>query len=56
DVVLEVQWLEGLGRVTTDYRNGIMEFRSGGKRVTLKAGGEKVTKEVGLKSIERVWR
>ncbi|CAA0832645.1 Unknown protein, partial [Striga hermonthica] len=41
DVVLGVQWLEGLGKVTTDYRTGIMEFRSGGKRFTLKAGEEK---------------
>ncbi|CAA0805809.1 Eukaryotic aspartyl protease family protein, partial [Striga hermonthica] len=32
DVVLGVQWLEGLGKVTTDYRTGIMEFRSGGQR------------------------
>ncbi|CAA0810223.1 Unknown protein, partial [Striga hermonthica] len=45
NVVLVVQWLEGLGRVTTDYCTGVMDFRSGGKRVTLKAGGEKVTKE-----------
>ncbi|CAA0840420.1 Unknown protein, partial [Striga hermonthica] len=49
DVVLGVQWLEGLRRVTTDYRTRVMEFKSGGKRVTLKAGEEKITKEVGLK-------
>ncbi|CAA0825927.1 Unknown protein, partial [Striga hermonthica] len=29
DVVLGVQWLEWLGKVTTDYRTGIMEFNSG---------------------------
>ncbi|CAA0811545.1 Unknown protein, partial [Striga hermonthica] len=53
DFVLGVQWLEGLGKVTTDYRTGIMEFRSGDQRLTLKAGKDKGTKEVGLKSIER---
>lgn len=26
DVVLGVQWLEGLGRVVTDYGRGTMEF------------------------------
>ncbi|CAA0810810.1 Unknown protein, partial [Striga hermonthica] len=56
DVVLGVQWLEGLGKVTTDYRAGVMEFKSGGRQVTLSTGTEKGTKEVGLKSIERVWR
>ncbi|CAA0810229.1 Unknown protein, partial [Striga hermonthica] len=45
DVVLGVQWLEGLGRVTTDYRTGIMEFNSGGRQVTLSIGTEKGTKE-----------
>ncbi|CAA0837940.1 Unknown protein, partial [Striga hermonthica] len=35
DVFLGVQWLEGLGKVTTDYRTGIMEFNSGGRQVTL---------------------
>ncbi|CAA0811573.1 Unknown protein, partial [Striga hermonthica] len=29
DVVLGVQWLEGLGPVTTDYKVGTMEFRWG---------------------------
>ncbi|CAA0827436.1 Uncharacterized mitochondrial protein AtMg00850, partial [Striga hermonthica] len=56
DVVLGVQWLEGLGKVTTDYRTGVMKFKSGGRQVTLSTGTEKGTKEVGLKSIERVWR
>ncbi|CAA0834211.1 Unknown protein, partial [Striga hermonthica] len=56
DVVLGVQWLEGLGKVTTDYRTGIMEFNSGDQQVTLSSGNEKDTKEVGLKSIEKVWR
>ncbi|CAA0810228.1 Unknown protein, partial [Striga hermonthica] len=49
DVVLGVQWLEGLGKVTTDYRTGIMEFNSRGQQVTLSAGNEKGVKEVGLK-------
>ncbi|CAA0840444.1 Unknown protein, partial [Striga hermonthica] len=53
DVVLGVQWLEGSGKVTTDYRTGIMEFNSGGQQVTLSAGNEKGTNEVGLKSIEK---
>ncbi|CAA0824894.1 Unknown protein, partial [Striga hermonthica] len=35
EVVLGMQWLKGLGRVTTDYRTGIMEFNSGGRQVTL---------------------
>ncbi|CAA0834155.1 Unknown protein, partial [Striga hermonthica] len=56
NVVLGVQWLEGLGKVTTDYQTGIMEFNSRGRQVTLSAGNEKGTKEVGLKSIQRVWR
>ncbi|CAA0811245.1 Unknown protein, partial [Striga hermonthica] len=30
DIVLGVQWLEGLGKVMTDYRTGIMEFNSEG--------------------------
>ncbi|CAA0826241.1 Unknown protein, partial [Striga hermonthica] len=54
DIVLGVQWLERLGKVTTDYRMEIMEFNSGGRQVTLSSGNEKGTKEVGLKSIERV--
>ncbi|CAA0813637.1 Unknown protein, partial [Striga hermonthica] len=49
DVVLGVQWLEGLGKVTTDYRTGIMEFNFGGQQVTLRTGNEKGAKEVGLK-------
>ncbi|CAA0808369.1 Unknown protein, partial [Striga hermonthica] len=53
DVVLGVQWLEGLGKVTTDYQTRIMEFNSGGQQVTLSTGNEKGTKEVGLKSIEK---
>ncbi|CAA0819826.1 Unknown protein, partial [Striga hermonthica] len=56
DVVLGVQWLEGLGKVTTDYRTGVMEFNSEGRLVTLSADTDKETKEVGLKNIERVWR
>ncbi|CAA0830058.1 Unknown protein, partial [Striga hermonthica] len=55
DVVLGVQWLEGLGKVTTDYQMGIMEFDSGEHRVTLKASKDSRAKEFGLKSIERVW-
>ncbi|CAA0809130.1 Uncharacterized mitochondrial protein AtMg00860, partial [Striga hermonthica] len=54
DVVLEVQWLEGLGKVTTDYQTRIMEFNSGGQQVTLSTGNEKGTKEVGLKSTEKL--
>ncbi|CAA0831262.1 Unknown protein, partial [Striga hermonthica] len=53
DVVLGVQWLEGLGKVTTDYRTGIMEFNSEGRQVTPSTSSEKGTKEVGLKNIER---
>ncbi|CAA0806922.1 Unknown protein, partial [Striga hermonthica] len=53
NVVLGDQWLEGLGKVTTDYRTRVMEFKSGGRQVTLSTGTEKGTKEVGLKSIER---
>ncbi|CAA0808261.1 Unknown protein, partial [Striga hermonthica] len=53
DVVLGIQWLEGLGKVTTDYRTGIMEFNSEGRQVTLSVGTDKETKEVGLKNIER---
>ncbi|CAA0808190.1 Unknown protein, partial [Striga hermonthica] len=56
DVVLGVQWLEGLGKVTTDYRTGIMEFNSDGRQVTFSTSPEKEAKEVGLKSIEKVWR
>ncbi|CAA0816679.1 Unknown protein, partial [Striga hermonthica] len=41
DVVLGVQWLEGLGKVTTDYRTGVMEFKFGGRQVTLSTGSEK---------------
>ncbi|CAA0807024.1 Unknown protein, partial [Striga hermonthica] len=48
-------WLEGLGKVTTNYRTGVMEFNSGEHRVTLKASKDGGTKEVGLKSIEQVW-
>ncbi|CAA0812235.1 Unknown protein, partial [Striga hermonthica] len=55
DVVLGVQWLEGLGKMTTDYRMGVMEFDSGEHRVTLKASKDSRAKEFGLKSIERVW-
>ncbi|CAA0840152.1 Unknown protein, partial [Striga hermonthica] len=53
DVILGVQWLEGLGKVTTDYRTRIMEFNAGGQQVTLSAGNEKGAKEVGLKSNEK---
>ncbi|CAA0810389.1 Uncharacterized mitochondrial protein AtMg00860, partial [Striga hermonthica] len=49
DVVLGVQWLEGLCKVTTNYRTRVMEFNSGEHRVTLKASKDGGTKEVGLK-------
>ncbi|CAA0836886.1 Unknown protein, partial [Striga hermonthica] len=44
DVVLGVQWLEGLGDVTTNYRKGVMKFEAGDQLVTLKAS-EGETKE-----------
>ncbi|CAA0830829.1 Unknown protein, partial [Striga hermonthica] len=53
DVVLGVQWLEGLGKVTTDYRTGIMEFNSEGRQVPLSTSTDQEAKEVGLKSIEK---
>ncbi|CAA0829312.1 Unknown protein, partial [Striga hermonthica] len=46
DVVLGVQWLEGLGPVTTDYRVGTMEFRWSDGMVKLSTGGKEGTKEV----------
>ncbi|CAA0840388.1 Unknown protein, partial [Striga hermonthica] len=52
DVVLGVQWLEGLGDVTTNYRKGVMKFEAGDQLVTLKAS-EGATKGVGLKNIEK---
>ncbi|CAA0807947.1 Unknown protein, partial [Striga hermonthica] len=52
DVVLGVQWLEGLGDVTTNYRKGVMKFETDDRLVTLKAR-EGSTKEVGLKNIEK---
>ncbi|CAA0840394.1 Eukaryotic aspartyl protease family protein, partial [Striga hermonthica] len=55
DVVLGVQWLEGLRDVTTNYREGVMKFKTDDRLVTLKEN-EGSTKEVGLKSIEKVWR
>ncbi|CAA0811873.1 Unknown protein, partial [Striga hermonthica] len=51
DVLLGVQWLEGLGDVTTNYRKGVMKFEAGDQLVTLKAS-EGATKEVDLKNIE----
>ncbi|CAA0843096.1 Unknown protein, partial [Striga hermonthica] len=53
DVVLGVQWLKGLGKVTTNYRTRVMELDSGEHRVTLKGSKDDRTKEFGLKSIER---
>ncbi|CAA0840391.1 Unknown protein, partial [Striga hermonthica] len=44
DVVLGVQWLEGLGDVTTNYRKGVMKFETDDRLVTLKAS-EGSTKE-----------
>ncbi|CAA0837968.1 Unknown protein, partial [Striga hermonthica] len=44
DVVLGVQWLEGLGDVMTNYRKGVMKFEAGDQLVTLKAS-EGATKE-----------
>lgn len=55
DVVLGIQWLEGLGRVITDYGQGIMEFSLGDGRVTIKFGAEDDIKQVGLKSIAKMW-
>ncbi|CAA0810670.1 Unknown protein, partial [Striga hermonthica] len=52
DMVLGVQWLEGLGDVTINYRKGVMKFETDDGLVTLKAN-EGSTKEVGLKSIEK---
>ncbi|CAA0843031.1 Unknown protein, partial [Striga hermonthica] len=52
DVVLGVQWLEGLGDVTTNYRKGVMKFETDDRLVTLKAS-KGSTKEVGLKNIEK---
>ncbi|GER52359.1 polyprotein [Striga asiatica] len=49
NVVLGVQWLEGLGDVTTNYREGVMKFDAGKRRVTLKVGGDEGAKEIGLK-------
>lgn len=56
DVVLGVQWLEGLGRVVTDYGQGIIEFAWGDGMVTIKSGTEGDIQEVGLKSIARMWQ
>lgn len=56
DAVLGVQWLEKLGRVTTDYLAGTMEFQWGDGMITLKANIEEPIREVGLKTIERIVR
>ncbi|CAA0843118.1 Unknown protein, partial [Striga hermonthica] len=45
DVVLGVQWLEGLGPVTTDYRVGTMESHWGDGMVKLSTRGKEGTKE-----------
>lgn len=49
-----MQWLEGLGRVVTDYGKGSMEFQLGNKTVILKSGTDEKTQEVGIRSLERM--
>ncbi|CAA0840354.1 Uncharacterized mitochondrial protein AtMg00860, partial [Striga hermonthica] len=46
DVMLGVQWLEGLGKVTTDYRIGVTEFKSRGRQVTLRPALRKELKKL----------
>lgn len=36
DIVLDIQWLQALGRVTHDYEHMTMEFSYEGRRVTLR--------------------
>lgn len=38
DMVLGVQWLEGLGQVVSNYGKGMMKFKWGDRMVTLTTG------------------
>lgn len=55
DIVLGVQWLEKLGKVMTDYKEGTMQFAWGDGSVTLQTRIDEQPKEIGLKSLARLW-
>lgn len=56
DIVLGVQWLEGLGRIVSDYGKGTMEFQWGDGTITLTSQENDLPKEASFRAIERMHR
>jgi hypothetical protein len=57
DVVLRVQWMITLGKITTNYQTLEMGFRdSDGKRVVLRGMSTGAPRTVLTKSMERIFR
>lgn len=52
DVVLGVQWLDGLGKLVSNYKNGVMEFQWGDGVVKLTSRAGEPPQEASLKTIE----
>ncbi|CAA0806270.1 Unknown protein, partial [Striga hermonthica] len=52
EIVLGIQWLEGLGEVTMNYKKGIMEFYSGSRLIMLKTELKGKGREAEMRSLE----
>lgn len=52
--MLDIQWLEGLGKLVTDYSKGTMQFKWGDITVTLTLRVEEHAQEVGVKGLEKL--
>ncbi|CAA0843125.1 Unknown protein, partial [Striga hermonthica] len=49
EIVLGIQWLEGLGEVTTNYKKGIMEFYSGSRLIMLKTEPKGINRDAEMR-------
>lgn len=54
DAVLGVQWLQGLGKIITNYGQGTMQLKKDDKMVTLRSGTDDHVREIGIKTIDRL--
>ena len=56
DVVLGMQWLQGIGRYIIDHHHMQLEFLSGGKKIILRATSDGGTREVTSRRMETILR
>ncbi|XP_059068173.1 uncharacterized protein LOC131858745 [Cryptomeria japonica] len=56
DVVLGMQWLQGIGRYIIDHHRMQLEFLSGGKKVILRAASDGGPREVTSRRMETILR